>query len=190
MAASGAAVLRPYTPAMATGDGSGPTARIVTSLRRLVNRLEVAQVKRFGRSVLSVAFRTPVLVLTTTGRVSGRKRDTTLAYLPVADGSLLVVGGAAGQKRVPDWVANLRAGGAVEVTVDRSTRTVRAVELEGSEREAAWEVAVARWPRVRRYEARAGRPVPVVRLDPRTARPPREPDGPRPMPVAEPPQAG
>lgn len=189
MPASRAAVLRPYTPAMATGDGSGPTARIVTSLRRLVNRLEVAQVRHFGQSVLSAAFRTPVLVLTTTGRVSGHKRDTTLAYLPMADGSLLVVGGAAGQKRVPDWVANLRADGAVEVTIERTTRTVRATVLEGSEREVAWEVAVARWPRVQRYEARAGRPVPVIRLEPRDSRRPSEPEGRRAMPVVEPPQA-
>jgi deazaflavin-dependent oxidoreductase (nitroreductase family) len=136
-------------------------------VRRLMRGVEAAQVKRFGRSVLSLMFRTPVLVLATTGRRSGRRRETTLAYLREDDDRLLVVGGAGGQTRVPDWVANLRADPAVTVTVDRQRRPMRATELEGAERAIAWRRAVTEWPRIAKYESRAGRPVPVVRLAPR-----------------------
>ncbi len=78
-----------------------------------------------------------------------------------------LVGGASGQARIPDWVANVRVDRAVTVTVDRERRHMDAFELDGDERRTAWERAVRRWPRVARYEASAGRPLPVVRLSPR-----------------------
>lgn len=134
-------------------------------VQRLLRPTEVAQVKRFGRSALSVLFGTPVLVLATTGRRSGRRHETTLAYLRLDDGQLLVVGGAAGQTRIPDWVANLRADPSVTVTVDRQLRPMRATELRGADRQVARELAGRRWPRLTTYEARAGRPAPIVRLE-------------------------
>lgn len=141
----------------------------VRFLRRMSRAIEAAQVKRFGRSLLSLTFRTPVLVLATTGRRTGRTRETTLAYLRLENGHLLVVGGAGGQSRTPDWVANLRQDNAVIVTLDRQSRPMQATELEGAERQLAWERAVDEWPQIARYESRAGRAVPVIRLAPRTA---------------------
>jgi deazaflavin-dependent oxidoreductase (nitroreductase family) len=136
-------------------------------VRRLTAGLEATQVKRLGRSGLSLVARTPVLVLETTGRKSGRRRETTLAYLALDGEQLLVVGGAGGQTRLPDWVANLRADPTVAVTLNRVRRPMDAHELDGAEREAAWAKALDAWPRVESYESRAGRPVPVVRLTPR-----------------------
>lgn len=75
--------------------------------------------RRFGRSVLSLAFRAPVLLLHTTGRTSGVDRTTTLAYDVDGDRSLLVVGGAGGQVRILGWVGDLRAYPRAAVTVDR-----------------------------------------------------------------------
>jgi deazaflavin-dependent oxidoreductase (nitroreductase family) len=135
-------------------------------VRRLVGPVEAAQVRRFGRSGLSTVLRTPVLVLETTGRRSGARRATALAYHRGTDGALYVVGGAGGQARLPDWVANLRVDARAAVVVDRTRRPVLARELEGPDRAAAWEVLRRVWPRIERYERRAGRPVPVVRLDP------------------------
>lgn len=132
--------------------------------RRLTRGIEAAQVRWLGASALSLLFRTRVLVLTTTGRRSGRSRETTLAYLELGDGDLLVVGGAGGQSRTPDWVANLRADPAVQVTVGRTRRPMTACELHGDARAAAWNLAVDEWPRIVVYESRAGRAVPVVRL--------------------------
>jgi deazaflavin-dependent oxidoreductase (nitroreductase family) len=141
-------------------------ARALRSLRRAAKVLEAAQVRRFGRSAVSVLFRTPVLVLETTGRRSGAFRETTVAFHRLDDGTVLIVGGAGGQTRVPDWVANLRADPRATVTVDRAPMPVRAVELAGAEREAAWRRLREVWPRIESYQQRAGRRVPVFHLVP------------------------
>lgn len=133
-------------------------------VRRLVRPLEVAQIRVAGTSMVSLAARTPVLVLHTTGRRSGAERATPLAYRPDGDGMLLVVGGAGGQARVPDWVTNLRADRRAAVTLDRRRFAVRADELVGDDRATTWPMLAATWPRIERYERRAGRPIPVFRL--------------------------
>lgn len=111
-----------------------------------------------------MALGTPVLVLHTTGRRSGRVCATTLAFARMEDGALLVVGGAGGQARIPDWVANLRAEPVAAVTLDQVRLEVRAVELTGMEREERWRVLRTVWPRIDAYERRAGRAVPVFHL--------------------------
>ena len=136
----------------------------VQPLRRLAQPLEVAQIRRFGRSLFSVVFRTRVLLLHTTGRRSGQERTTALAFHEEDDGSLIVVGGANGQTRMPDWVFNLRAQPDVAVTVRRQRCSVYAEELVGKQRSRRWPTLVERWPRVEVYERRAGRPVPVFRF--------------------------
>ena len=107
-----------------------------------------------------------MLVLVTTGRRSGRRRETPLAYAPI-DGAYLVVGGAGGESRTPDWVLNLRAEPKVAVIVDRLTIDVIATELAGAERAAMWERLLEPFPQIEGYERTAGRVIPVVRLDPR-----------------------
>jgi deazaflavin-dependent oxidoreductase (nitroreductase family) len=141
-------------------------AQALRPLRRAAKVLEAAQVRRFGRSAVSVLFRTPVLVLETTGRRSGAVRETTVAFHRLDDGTVLIVGGAGGQTRVPDWVANLRADPRATVTLDRAPMPVRVVELAGAEREAAWRRLREVWPRIESYQQRAGRRVPVFHLVP------------------------
>ncbi len=135
-------------------------------LRRLVGPIESAQIRRFGRSGLSIVFRTPVLVLETVGRRTGATRITPLAYHPCADGSWLVVGGAGGQSTTADWVANLRARPDAVAIIDRARTDVTAVELSPTERDAAWRDLSQQWPRIDRYEQRARRPLPIFRLHP------------------------
>jgi deazaflavin-dependent oxidoreductase (nitroreductase family) len=126
--------------------------------------VEAALVRRFGQSPLSFAFRVPVLVLETTGRKTGATRRTTVAYQREADGALLLVGGAGGQTRTPDWVANLRANPEVAITLDRRRVTHMATELTGTDRAAAWNEVRKRQPRVEAYERRAGHPIAIFRL--------------------------
>ena len=135
-------------------------------LRRLARPVEAAQVRWFGKSLLSAAFRTEVLLLHSTGRKTGTVRSTTLAFHRLEDGSLVVVGGGGGQVRVPDWVANLRARPCAAVTADRRRVDVRAEELAGAARTEMWREVRAVWPQVDVYERRAGRDVPVFRLIP------------------------
>jgi hypothetical protein len=48
----------------------------------------------------------------------------------------------------------------------RQRRTVRALLLEGAEREAAWPVLEAQWPGYRDYEQTAHREIRIFRLVP------------------------
>lgn len=133
-------------------------------IRRVLRGIEAVQVRWFGRSLLSTLFRTPVLVLETVGRKSGQPRQTALAYHRLGDSDLVIVGGAGGQRRVPDWVANVRANPDVHVVVNRVRRRMTAVELVGDERATVWNEVRQVWPQIETYEQRAGRPVPVFRL--------------------------
>lgn len=134
--------------------------------RRLARPFEAAQVQWFGKSLLSVVFRTPVLVLHSTGRRTGVVRSTTLACHRLNDGSFIVVGGAGGQARVPDWVANLRADPVAAITVNRIRVDVQAAELAGAARDGMWREVRDVWPQIDVYQRRAGRDVPVFRLTP------------------------
>lgn len=137
---------------------------LLRPVRRSLRGIEAWQTKRFGRSVLSVVFRTPVLVLVTTGRRTGAVRETTLAYQRLENGDLVVIGGAGGQRRLPDWVANLRAEPRASVIVDGVATATTAREALGAERDRRWADARQLWSQIDTYEQRAGRPVPVFVL--------------------------
>ena len=112
-----------------------------------------------------MVFRQRVLVLETTGRTTGKRRRTTLTYREL-DGGIVVVGGAGGQSRPPDWVANLRADSRVVVTRHRSTTRMAAQVLADDQRRSAWERLLPGWPMISTYQNRAGYPIPVVMITP------------------------
>jgi deazaflavin-dependent oxidoreductase (nitroreductase family) len=129
-----------------------------------VSKADVVQQRWLGTSLSSLFWRTPILVLHTTGRRSGLRRSTPVAYKRLDDGSYLIIGGAAGQTRIPDWVANLRTNPRAEVVVRKRREDVVAEELQGDERARAWADARQGWPQIDDYERAAGRQVPVFRL--------------------------
>ena len=107
-----------------------------------------------------------VLMVTSPGRRTGRARSTMVRYLD-HDGGYLVWGTGSGSPTDPDWFRNLRR--APEATVEIGTRSERvtARELRGDERDRAWrEVILAKVPAVAKYEAKAGRIIPVAHLRP------------------------
>jgi deazaflavin-dependent oxidoreductase (nitroreductase family) len=140
-------------------------ADLIRPVRRLAGHVESAEVRRFGRSILSTLFRQQVLVIETVGRRSGKRRRTTVAYREL-DGRLVVIGGAGGQSRPPDWIANLRATPNVGVTRQRRTQRMHARVLDGEERQSAWDALLPDWPMIAKYQDRAGYPIPVVLLQP------------------------
>ncbi len=150
-------------------------ANRMSRMQRAANRLEVWSLGRFGRSPVSIVFGTPVLILETIGRRSGVRHSTPLAYGRFSCGDvsnsadhsierIVIVGGAAGQRRMPDWVANLRESPRAAITVDGVRVEVDARELVGVRRDAVWPLLVERWPRIVDYERHAGRPIPVFEL--------------------------
>ena len=106
----------------------------------------------------------PVLQLTTRGRTSGKARSVLLTYLDDPRG-FIVIASNAGDRRDPAWWGNLQADPAASVRIGRQGFAVRMRQLEGDERERAWQRAVAAFDGYATYAANATRTIPVAVLD-------------------------
>ncbi len=108
-------------------------------------------------------FELPVLLLTTTGRRSGKQRTIPLLYLE-EDGTLLVIASMGGAPSNPGWYHNLVANPMVEVQTRASRRWMRAEPLVGEDRHRRFERIKAAANRYATYESRTDREIPVVAL--------------------------
>jgi deazaflavin-dependent oxidoreductase (nitroreductase family) len=109
--------------------------------------------------------RARMLLLTTTGRKSGRPWTTPLLYLE-DDGNLVVIASNAGHQRPPAWWLNLEATPRASVQVGRERRSVIAEEAEGEQRERLWQAVVDVNRGYEGYARTANRRIPVVILRP------------------------
>jgi deazaflavin-dependent oxidoreductase (nitroreductase family) len=109
----------------------------------------------------------PVLLLTTTGRSSGRPRTVPLTYLPEGQ-NFVVIASNGGARRDPDWYANLRAHPAAWVQINRRTVRVNVRDAGDDERERLWIRAVKAYGGYAAYRKRTRRRIPVVVLEPET----------------------
>lgn len=133
-------------------------ARLLVPADRMVGRLTRGRVVALGLI--------PSLVLTTTGRRTGKPRSSPL--LQIRDGeAYVVVGSNFGQTRPPSWSLNLLANPTAEVTIKGQRIPVRAEVAAGAERERLWRLLVTEWPAYQAYMERAsGRDFPIFRLVP------------------------
>jgi deazaflavin-dependent oxidoreductase (nitroreductase family) len=122
----------------------------------------VHRVTRDRYGILDIAG-LPNLVLTVPGRKSGIPRSTNLLTVPDGD-EWLIAGSYFGAPKAPAWVANLRATTTAQITYRRQQHTVTWREMEGAERDAAWETMRATWPNFDKYAERTDRLIPVFRL--------------------------
>ena len=139
------------------------------SLRRRVirglSRTHLAVHRVTGGRVLGSVAGMPVLLLTTTGRRSGKARTTPLTFL--RDGTeLVVIASNGGADRPPDWSLNLQQTphAVVEIGTDKLAVTARAASEQ--ERERLWVVVTAADAGYARYQERTTRRIPVVLLTP------------------------
>jgi deazaflavin-dependent oxidoreductase (nitroreductase family) len=104
------------------------------------------------------------LVLTTTGRRSGKTRQSAMIYGQDGD-SLIVIASQGGMPTHPNWYHNLTADPAVEVQVGAERFAARARTAEGDERDRLWSVMTDIWPNFNVYQTRTDRRIPVVVLE-------------------------
>ena len=127
--------------------------------------MNVAMFRMLGRR-LRVQGR-PLLLLTTTGAKTGRRRETTLGWFEEADGrsdSWLIVASAVGAAAHPAWYVNLARKPEATIEIDGRSIDVRAQSLHGAEREREWARIVSLAPGYGKYEQQTDREIPVVRL--------------------------
>src|SRR5436305_3532231 len=106
-----------------------------------------------------------ILLLTTTGARTGRRRTTPVMFHRDR-GRLLVAASNAGAPKHPDWYRNLVADPRVTVEAGGQAYEAVATTLEGADRARAWARLKRGYPFFASHEARAGRVIPVVALTP------------------------
>jgi len=106
-----------------------------------------------------------VLLLTTTGRKSGKRYTTPLTYLEDG-GDFVIIASNGGSDRDPDWWRNLKAQPSAQVQIGGRHVDISAAPAAGAERGRLWEAVTARYPVYRDYERRTSREIPVVVLHP------------------------
>ena len=106
----------------------------------------------------------PTLLLTTTGRRTGRSLMLPLIYGTHGD-HYVVVASKGGRPQHPGWYVNLVAEPTVQVQVGAERFTARARTASGDERAALWTRMAEIWPPYNEYQTRTDRQIPVVVLE-------------------------
>jgi deazaflavin-dependent oxidoreductase (nitroreductase family) len=133
----------------ASGLGSWVFALVLDRVDRPVYRLT-----RGRYTLSSLVSGLPVVMLTTTGAKSGKRRTVPVLGIPAA-GSVAIIASNYGQEHHPAWYHNLRAHPEAEVVVGGQRRRVRAAEAEGDRRALIWQDALRLYPGFGQYERRA-----------------------------------
>lgn len=108
----------------------------------------------------------PCLILTTTGRRSGKQYETALIYGKDGD-SYVIVASVGGAPKSPLWYENLAANPQVELQVMADKFPATARTASGEERARLWTMMAEIFPTYEAYHesAKAHREIPVVVLE-------------------------
>jgi deazaflavin-dependent oxidoreductase (nitroreductase family) len=105
----------------------------------------------------------PVLLLTTTGRRSGKQRTVPLLYL--MDGpNVVLVASNGGAVRHPTWWLNLQTTPGAWIQIKGIRRRVKAEQASAAEKQRLWPRLTAMYPGYKRYQEITDRDIPVVIL--------------------------
>ncbi|HZT84101.1 MAG TPA: nitroreductase family deazaflavin-dependent oxidoreductase [Gaiellaceae bacterium] len=105
-----------------------------------------------------------ILLLTTTGRRTGRETTTPLIYGLDGD-TPVIVASKGGAPEHPGWFENLVKTPEVGVQIKGERFQARARVAQGEERERLWELMNEIWPHYDEYATKTDREIPVVVLE-------------------------
>ena len=132
------------------------TARRLSRLHTTLYRLTGGRV---GRRLVD----NDMLLLTTTGRKTGREHTVPLLYL--RDGAAaIVIASWGGRDYPPHWYLNLLSDPSVQVQIRGARWPAVAEELEEPERSLWWDRAVAAYDGYAEYQTRTKRVIPIIRI--------------------------
>lgn len=118
---------------------------------------------RLGRR----AFGASILLLTVTGRKTGKQRTVPLMYFRDKDNdstNLLIVASKGGDPKHPEWYSNLVANPNVIVQIGREKLPMRAVTATKEEKSKVWPQIVKAYKGYEEYQQKTTRDIPVVIL--------------------------
>jgi len=102
----------------------------------------------------------PIVLFTTTGAKSGKKRYVPLMRVEKG-GHYAMVASKGGDPQHPVWYHNVKAHPEVTVQDGDKVATLTAREIEGAEREQWWKLAVEAYPPYAEYQTKTTRLIPV-----------------------------
>lgn len=126
---------------------------------RFGSRMNVFFYRISGGRLMKESNGLPILLLTTTGRNSGKPHTCPVVYLK-HDGSFVIMPGVFER---PDWYLNLEAAPKASILLEGKTFQVEAREAGAEEREVIWRNVPAYW---REYQAQYDEQLPLVLLKP------------------------
>ena len=132
---------------------------------KLFSRLHVFLYKATGGRIGGRFKVAPVLLLTTTGRKTGKRRTTPLLYGEDA-GRYVIVASVGGAPTHPAWYLNLNRDPEAVVQVGRRQLGVHADTTAADERARLWTLMTRLYPGYDEYQAKTSREIPVVVLTP------------------------
>ena len=107
----------------------------------------------------------PVVVVTSRGARSGKLRKTPLMRVE-HEGTYALVASQGGAPEHPTWYWNLRAHPTIELQDGPRRQDMVTREVQGAEKAAWWERAVAAFGDYADYQERTGREIPVFLAEP------------------------
>ena len=116
---------------------------------------------KFGGKVQGL----PVLLLTTTGRKTGKKRVTPLGYFK-HDGNYVITASFAAFGAMPGWFYNLKSNPDVTLQIEDKQLTAMAEPANPTLRQKLWERLIELAPNYRAYQQRTITEIPIVLLRP------------------------
>jgi deazaflavin-dependent oxidoreductase (nitroreductase family) len=136
---------------------------------RTANKFHVALYRKSGGKFAGRIANLPLMVITTYGRVTGKPTSNAVVF--IQDGQdYLVSATNGGMDWTPGWYRNLKAHPQASIKVGEAVFDVRATILEGEERARRYEQFKAASANFIKYEQKASRLLPVIRLIPTSGR--------------------
>lgn len=126
-----------------------------------INRKTIDQFRAGGE--IEGMHREKLLLLTTTGRHSGKPHTTPMMFHLDGD-RLLVIASNIGAPTHPDWYQNLVGNPAVIVEVGDETFEALATPIAGAERDHMWTMLKLAYPFFADHETKTDRVIPIVSL--------------------------
>jgi proline iminopeptidase len=105
-----------------------------------------------------------ILLLTTTGRTTGKPSTTPLIFDLDGDNPVIVAS-QGGAPEHPGWYRNLVKNPHVDVQIKGERFEATARDAEGDERDRLWKLMNRMWPHYDEYQTRTDRKIPVVVLE-------------------------
>ena len=150
------------TPTAQSSQRSGNFAR---AIQRAAMSLHVSLYRLTNGAVGGSMGGHAILILTTTGRKSGKKRATPVQYTIDGD-RFIIIASNGGAPKHPTWLFNLRANPQAQIQIGAKTITVNASEASRDERPRLWSQVTSAHQNFAGYQKRTTREIPVIILTP------------------------